>query len=282
MKKLFIILGVIFFYVTPMNAGSPVRVLQFNIRIISDKDGNNNWYYRCKDIVSFCRNVCPDVIGMQELTVPQRTYLMDCLPNYACVGLGRDGGQTGEHSPVFYLKEKYILENSGTFWLSETPDRVSKDWDAACRHVFCWTILRNRQTGERFFYANTHFDHVSELARDNSALLSKRRLTEYAQGLPVIVTGDFNCNPMSNCYALMLNTEGTIPLCDAWNTARIAEGMIGTYHGWGGLSSEESHRIDFIFTSPDINVLRIVSDDYTRRPRMLSDHNPVYADIILP
>lgn len=282
MKKLFTILGFILLCASPMRAGSPLRVLQFNIRIISNSDGMNNWYYRCGDVVAFCRNVCPDIIGMQEVTVPQRTYMMECLPDYACIGLGRDGGQRGEHSPVFYLKEKFILEDSGTFWLSETPERVSIGWDAACNRIFCWTILRNRQTGERFFYANTHFDHAGELARDNSALLSKQRITQYAQGLPVIVTGDFNCSSLSNCYSLMLNTEGTRPLCDAWKVARISEGPVGTYHGWGKTQSMESNRIDIIFTSPEINVLRVVSDDYTRRPRMLSDHTPVYVDMELP
>ena len=282
MKLLFTIFVSILLCATPMHAGSPLRVLQFNIRIINNNDGENNWYYRQGDVVAFCRNVCPDVIGMQELTEAQRAYMIECLPDYSCIGLGRDGGQKGEHSPVFYLKEKFVLENSGTFWLSETPERVSRDWGAACNRVFCWTILRNRQTGERLFYANTHFDHASELARDNSAILSKQRITEYAQGLPVIVTGDFNCSPFSNCYSLMINTEGTRPLCDAWKDARISEGMVGTFHGWGKHPSEESHRIDFIFTSPDINVLRVVSDDYTRRPRMLSDHTPVYADVVLP
>ena len=283
MRKLFIIFFGILLCAAPVRSGSPLRVLQFNIRIISASDGNNNWYYRCKDVVSFCRNVCPDVIGMQEVTVPQRTYLLECLSDYACVGLGRDGGQNGEHSPVFYLKEKFTLEDSGTFWLSETPERVSQDWGAACRRIFCWTILRNRQTGERFFFASTHFDHVSELARDNSAILSKQRLTQYAQGLPAIVVGDLNCSPFSNCYSLMLEArEGTRPLCDAWTDARSSEGMTGTYHGWAKLPSDDNRRGDFIFTSPEINVLRIVSDDYTRRPRMLSDHNPVYADIMLP
>ena len=282
MKNIFTILVIILLCVAPMRAGSPIRVLQFNIRLISSSDGNNNWYYRCKDVVAFCRDNCPDVMGMQEVTPAQRTYLIECLPDYACIGLGRDGGQSGEHCPVFYLKDKYTLEESGTFWLSETPERVSKGWDAACNRIFCWTILRNKQTGERFFYANTHFDHASELARDNSSILAKQRLTEYAKGLPVIVTGDFNCSPTSSCYTRMLNTEGTRPLCDAWKDARISEGLLGTYHGWGKLASEESHRIDFIFTSPNINVLRYVADDYTLRPRMLSDHTPVFADVKLP
>ncbi|MBO4642072.1 MAG: endonuclease/exonuclease/phosphatase family protein [Bacteroidaceae bacterium] len=268
--------------VLPVHAGISLRVLTFNIRIISDSDGKNNWYYRCNDVVAFCRDIHPDVIGMQEATVPQRKFVMDCLSEYECIGQGRDGGQNGEHCPVFYRKDRFILEKSGTFWLSETPDRVSVGWDAAARRIVCWTILRDRQSGERLLFANTHFDHKGETARTQSSLLAKKRLTEYAQGLPIIVTGDFNASPQSECYAYMLSSPGTVPLGDAWNEARTRIGPVGTYHGWAKVASSESSRGDFIFTSHDINVLRFVNDDYTRRPRMLSDHNPLYTDIELP
>lgn len=282
MKRSLLFLWALLAMTLPMAGGSTIRVLQFNIRLISSSDGQNNWYYRRQDVVAYCRVVSPDVFGMQEVTPAQRTYVMNNMKDYACVGLGRDGNQSGEHCPVFYLKDKYDLEKSGTFWLSDTPEKVSNTWGAACNRIVTWTILRDKTTGERFCYANTHFDHVSEAARDKSSVLTKQRLTQYAEGLPIIVTGDYNCYPESNCYALMLNAEGTVPMTEVWEAARVKEGPDGTFHSWNTIALANRHRIDFIFVTPDINVLHAVTDDNTKRPRLLSDHDPVYADIVLP
>ena len=265
-----------------MQAGSLIRVLQFNLRLISSSDGNNNWYYRCNDVAAYCHDVRPDMFGLQEVTPAQRTFMINAMTEYASVGLGRDGGQTGEHCPVFYLKSKYELEKSGTFWLSDTPDKVSNTWGAACRRIVSWTILRNKQTGERLCYANTHFDHVSESARDKSSRLTKQRLREYAPGLPIIITGDYNCTPTSTCYQRMIEPDGTFPMHEAWRDARIKEGYEGTFHSWGTIAVEKRSRIDFIFHTPDIKSLRCVTDDSSKRPRMLSDHDTVYADLELP
>ena len=265
-----------------IGAGSTLRVLQFNIRLLTSSDNENQWKYRCEDLISYCRVVNPDVIGMQEVTPTQRTYVIANLPDYACVGLGRDGGQSGEHCPVFYRKDLFTLERSGTFWLSDTPEKVSNTWGAACRRIVTWTILRNKKTGERFLYANTHFDHQNESARDKSSVLCKQKLEEYAQGLPIIITGDYNCYPDSKCYALMLNCEGARPMREVWESARVKEGPEGTFHSWGTIAMGNRKRIDFIFVTPEINVLRAVTDDDTKRPRMLSDHDPVFADVRLP
>lgn len=281
-KRIIMLSLVLFAMALPMTAGSTIRVLQYNIRLISSSDGQNNWYYRCKDVVAYCRSVHPDVFGMQEVTPAQRTYMMNCMTDYACVGKGRDGNQSGEHCPVFYLKDKYTLEKSGTFWLSDTPEVVSNTWGAACRRIVTWTQLRDKKTGERFIYANTHFDHVSESARDKSSVLTKERLSQYGEGLPIIVTGDYNCTPTSKCYALMLNCEGTVPMCEVWEVARVKEGLDGTFHSWGTIAPSNRDRIDYIFVTPDINVLRAVTEDSSKRPRLLSDHEPVYADMVLP
>lgn len=267
---------------TTMQAGSLIRVLQFNLRLISSSDGNNNWYYRAEDVAAYCHDVQADMFGMQEVTPAQKTFMEKTMTEYACIGLGRDGGSSGEHCPVFYLKSKYALENSGTFWLSDTPEVVSNTWGAACRRIVTWTILRDKQTGERFCYANTHFDHKNESARDKSSRLTKERLAQYAEGLPIIITGDFNCTPTSTCYTRMIEPDGTFPMHEAWRDARVKEGIEGTFHSWGTIALAKRSRIDFIFVTPDIKVLRCVTDDGSKRPRYLSDHDTVYADMELP
>lgn len=271
------------FFADTAAAGSRIRVLQFNIRLTNSGDGNNNWYYRCRDVVDFCHDTEADVIGMQEVTPGQRTYVMNSLAEYTCLGLGREGGQSGEHNPIFFRKDKYVAENSGTFWLSDTPDvPASNTWGAACRRICTWALLRDKVTGERFLYANTHFDHQSSNAQTKSSPLVKSRLQQYAKGYPILLTGDFNVTPGSVPYNLMIEPDGTFPMEEAWRDARVKEGLEGTFHSWGTIAVNKRSRIDFIFVTKDVKTLRCVTDDDTKRPRMLSDHDPVYADFLLP
>lgn len=269
----------------PFNAqgGSLIRVLQFNIRYLNTSDGDNIWANRRQDVMTFVHDTEADVFGLQEAVYTQVQHFQASMKEYAVVGEGRDGGTGGEWNPIFYLKAKYELVKSGTFWLSDTPEvKGSNTWGAACRRIMTWAILKTKETGEQFLYANTHFDHVSTSAQEKSAHLVKQRLKEYAQGLPIIVTGDLNCTPSSKPYALMLSQNESFPMQEAWQHARSRQGNEGTFHSWGSIDVSVRNRIDFIFLTLDMRCLRCVTDDETSHPRLLSDHVPVYADIELP
>lgn len=260
-----------------------IRVLQFNIRYLNTSDGKNVWANRRQDVMTFVHDTEADIFGLQEAVYTQVQHFQASMKEYAMVGEGRDGGTGGEWNPVFYLKEKYELVNSGTFWLSDTPEvKGSNTWGAACRRILTWVILKKKDTGEQFLYANTHFDHVSTSAQEKSAHLVKQRLKEYAKGLPIIVTGDFNCTPTSKPYAMMLSKDESFPMLEAWQHARSKQGNEGTFHSFGSIEVTKRNRIDFIFLTPDIRSLRCITDDETSHPCLLSDHVPVYADIELP
>lgn len=266
-----------------IQAGSMIRVLQFNIRYMNTSDGINIWANRRQEVMTFVRNTEADVFGLQEAVHAQVQQFQASMKEYAMIGEGRDGGTGGEWNPIFYLKEKYELKKSGTFWLSDTPEvKGSNTWGAACRRIMTWAILKSKETGEEFLYANTHFDHVSTSAQEKSSRLVKQRLKKYAQGLPVIVTGDFNCTPTSKPYAMMLSQDEAFPMQEAWQHARSRQGNEGTFHSFGRIEVSKRSRIDFIFLTPDIRCLRCVTDDETSHPCLLSDHVPVYADIELP
>ena len=264
-------------------AGSLIRVMQFNIRYLNTSDGKNIWANRRHEVMSFVHDTEADIFGLQEAVYTQVQHFQASMYEYAMIGEGRDGGTGGEWNPIFYLKDKYELVKSGTFWLSDTPEvKGSNTWGAACRRIMTWAILKTKETGEQFLYANTHFDHVSTSAQEKSAHLVKQRLKEYAQGLPIIVTGDFNCTPTSKPYALMLSQDESFPMHEAWQHARSKQGNEGTFHSFGKTEVSKRNRIDFIFLTPDIRCLRCITDDETSHPCLLSDHVPVYADIELP
>lgn len=266
-----------------VEANSMIRVLQFNIRYMNTSDGDNIWANRRQDVMTFVHDLHADVFGLQEAVYAQVQQFQASMKEYALVGEGRDGGTSGEWNPVFYLKAKYELVRSGTFWLSSTPEVMgSNTWGAACRRIMTWVVLKNKESGQEFLYANTHFDHVSTSAQEKSSHLVKEKLMEYASGLPIIVTGDFNCTPTSKPYSMMLSRDEFFPMQEAWQHARNRQGNEGTFHSFGRIAVENRSRIDFIFLTPDIRCLRCVTDDETSHPRLLSDHVPVYADLELP
>ena len=182
-----------------------IRTMTFNIRYDNLKDGNNSWKYRREMVASMIRFHHADVAGLQEVLKNQLDDLEKLLPNYAWVGVGRDDGiDKGEFTPIFYLKERFELLSSGTFWLSETPDKPgSRGWDAACKRIATWAELRDRVFELRFYHFNTHFDHIGFTARRKSAHLLLRKTHEICSNFPTIVTVDLNCNERSETYKIL-------------------------------------------------------------------------------
>jgi endonuclease/exonuclease/phosphatase family metal-dependent hydrolase len=257
-----------------------IRVMTFNIRMMDADDGINKWTFRKDSVGAFINKVVPDFFGLQEAEYQQLKDVASAAKNYSWIGKGRDDGNTGgEFSPVFYLKSKYRVIQSGTFWLSQTPDAVSFGWDAACRRVVSWAILHNMENKKEVLFANTHFDHVGQTAREQSALLLKERLRTYAGTRPIIVTGDFNMFDTNAAYASM--TSYLYPMDDAWKVSRVKEGNNGTFHSFGSVAVANRQKIDYIFLTPDLTVANaVVYNGDLGNGLWLSDHDPHYADLI--
>ena len=138
----------------------------------------------------------PDILSTQEGLKWQVSDLEERLPDWEYYGVGRESGKTkGEYVAIFFKKDKFDLLDKGTFWLSETPDEVSKGWDAAEYRIASWVILKEKATGKVFAVLNTHYDNRGRNAIFQSSLLIAERLKTIAKDIPVIVTGDFNGIP---------------------------------------------------------------------------------------
>jgi endonuclease/exonuclease/phosphatase family metal-dependent hydrolase len=264
-------------------AAAPLRVMTFNLRYDTPADGPNAWPLRRDWVAGLVRFHEADVIGVQEALVTMLRDLDARLPGFARVGVGRaDGREKGEFSAILYRTDRLALVDSGTFWLSPTPEVPgSKGWDAAIERVATWTRFRDRRTGCPFLHLNTHFDHIGEEARQESARLIRRRLAALANGLPVIVTGDLNSTPESGGYRIL--TRDTIPgalapLADAMTASRT--GHYGPTSTWTAFKAiEPGRRIDYILVSPRVTVLShgILPDSWDGR--FPSDHLPVLASL---
>lgn len=255
-----------------------MRAATFNIRLDTTADGENSWPYRKERVCRFITEQQIDLVGTQEVLHRQFEDLQACLPGYAGIGVGRDDGKTGgEYSAIFYRTDKFEALESGTFWLSEHPDSVGrKGWDAACVRIATWAKMKDLATGNIFMAVNTHFDHIGTEARRQSALLIIRKVKEIVGDRPAIITGDFNVNNQSEAYRTMTNDE--FRLLDAHLCAEQTSGADYTFHDFTRTPMEEREKIDFVFVTPHIKVLR--SDIPKEIPgQLLSDHNPQVVDL---
>ncbi|MBR5771675.1 MAG: endonuclease/exonuclease/phosphatase family protein [Clostridia bacterium] len=250
-------------------ADDAIRVMSFNVRCTDV--GGNPAINRRLIVLEEILKAAPDSLGLQEAT-PQWMTWLGTLEDYGIVGEGRDGGKLGEHCPVLYNKTKYKLIDSDTFWLSETPDKVSFGWDAACRRVCTWALLENINTGLRYVHVNSHFDNAGIKAVPEEAKQIAKFIKDKFSNIPVVFTADMNTQRDSEAYRIM-----TAQLSDARETAPDCKSF-GTYHD----AKPEEHTddiIDYILYSESVTPLiyRTVTDGIDGR--FVSDHFPIYADV---
>lgn len=256
-----------------------MNIVTFNIRFNNPGDGINAWPNRIEMVTGLIRFHEADIFGMQEALIGQIEDIQKELPGFEWIGLGRDDGdRKGEFSPLFFRKSKFILIEHGTFWLSETPDKPSKGWDAAFNRVVTWGKFQSKETGKRFYVFNTHFDHMGVEARKNSAVLIRNKIEEmtYQNNLPVILTGDFNLTPDTEPISLIKKY-----LSDSWDISKEAPyGPVGTFNGFTP-GSEGDNRIDYIFVNGRIQILKYGVLSETKDQRSPSDHLPVFVKVQL-
>ena len=215
----------------------------------------------------------PDLLGTQETMPFQASYINEQLPEFTYIGWSRDDSKDGEQCGIFVRSERFMITESGQFWLSETPDeKFSKSWDSSLPRVVTWTRLKDKQLdGREFLFANTHFDHRGVEARKQSGILVRRRLSEMAPNLPILVTGDFNCDQGSEPYQELLNEN---VLRDSFREVHPNRGEDeGSFHGFSGKPG--AARIDWILATEHFHAKEAAIDHTNADGRYPSDHFPV-------
>ena len=253
-----------------------MKIMSFNV--LCGGDGKRSWQGRTEMVLDTIRRADPDSLGVQEAHFDWIKTLRAGLPEYDYVGVGRDDGkEKGEFSAVFYKKEKFNLLDSGSFWLSETPDVPGvKGWDAACVRVCSWAKLEEKATGKQFVHFNTHLDHIGLVAMQKGAELITAKAAQICPDLPAFFTGDFNVTPDSAPYRTVIQAG----FADARHVAAVSDDSI-TFHVDTFISDrlkEEYAVIDYCFVKGDVKIdsFRVLRNLY---PGDLfpSDHFPVIA-----
>ena len=252
-----------------------LKVMSYNMRYDSPNDGENIWDIRKVATPAMIKEVHPDVFGVQEAMVHQIRYVEENCPEYASIGVGRDDGKEGgEFMSIFYDKSKIKLNEWGTVWLSPTPEKPSRGWDAGCFRTATWAKMEVIGSGKRFFYINTHLDHVGKNARKNGLELIIKIIKEKnVEGDPAILTGDFNVTPddsftLDGVYAYMNNASATALEADS----------VSTFNGWG---KRDGSFIDYIWWKgfSSCKEYRVNRNEYGG-VRFISDHWPITAVLV--
>ncbi|MBC8108998.1 MAG: endonuclease/exonuclease/phosphatase family protein [Anaerolineae bacterium] len=267
----------------PVSPAPPIRVMCFNIRCsTATGDGENHWSKRRELFFQTVERLDPDLLGAQEAVSEQADALRARLADeYTFIGVGRDDGERrGEFAPILFRADRFELLDQGHIWLSESPEKPgSVSWDSALTRIATWVKLRDKLNPTRghFIFMNTHWDHVGELARLESAKLIRRTLAKLSDHgkLGVIFAGDLNCTEDQPPLLTLLGTENGGPtLSDSYRAVHPrAEPMEQTFHAFDG--SPVGRRIDFIMHTPHWRCGEAVIDRSSRDGRYPSDHFPV-------
>ena len=249
----------------------------FNIRYQNPSDSGNLWTQRAPQVIALVRFHQFDIFGTQEGLINQLNDMQKGLPEYSFYGVGRDDGKTqGEHSAIFFKKERFKLLKNGDFWLSETPDQPSKGWDATCcNRIASWVYLQDLDTKKKFYFFNVHYDHQGMQARKESSKLMLRKIKEIARKEPVILTGDFNGDHASEWYQTLANSD---LLKDTYKEVEHPYANNASFNGFKQ-QSDRKEIIDHVFVTDNFKVNKwgILTDTY--HGKFPSDHFPILVEL---
>jgi endonuclease/exonuclease/phosphatase family metal-dependent hydrolase len=277
-----------------------VRVMSFNIRYGTARDGENVWANRRELVFKTIRDYAPDVVGLQEALRFQMDEIGRAVPGYREIGVGRDGGTKGEYSGVLFRAARFDVDESGTFWLSDTPEVPSRHWGNACIRICTWARLveksvekrvekRAEKSGEAshaspagrqgpsaFYLFNTHLDHRSQPSREKAVRLIAQRIAARARPDPLVLTGDMNAGERNPAMRYLLG-KGKVPLVDSFRVLYPDEKAVGTFHRFNGLAP--GGKIDYVLVPPEAEVLEAEIVRVPHEGRFPSDHFPVTARV---
>lgn len=259
-----------------------IETISFNIRVDNPSDGDNIWKNRKQAVITMINRQQPTIMGLQEAQPHQITYLAKQCPEYAWYGLGRDTGEappktetyaSEECMAIFFQTSIVEMLDKGTFWLSETPNIPSKGWDANYNRSCTWALFRQKTTGKRFYFFNTHLDNSGTVARKESIKLIINKIEEVnSEQLPVFLTADFNSDTDESCFnplhQVMKDARATAPVTD----------QEATYNGY---KTSGTRKLDHIFYDNGCvaSIFQTLKENYGAP--YISDHYPVRTCFVL-
>jgi endonuclease/exonuclease/phosphatase family metal-dependent hydrolase len=250
--------------------------MTFNIRYGTAADGEHHWLKRREQLFALLRRERADVIGLQEALHFQIEEILQAVPGYASVGVGRaDGRRAGEYAAILYRTARFDVRRSDTFWFSDTPGVVkSTSWGNRIERICTWAYIEDRD-GPAFYLYNVHLDHESQPSRERSVDLLLRAIAGRDPKAPAVVTGDFNAGEANPAAQAMRSV-----FRDSFRVVHADAADVGTFSGFSPQQTR-GDKIDFVFVEPGTEVLEAAILRDAVDGRTPSDHFPVTARVRL-
>ncbi len=254
-------------------------VMTFNIRYGTADDGEDSWPNRDHLVMQVLETHDASIVGLQEALAFQLNEITEAHPHYGIIGVGRDDGNAkGEHAAILYDTRRFSVDQSGTFWLSDTPEVIaSTSWGNDITRICTWARLISRDSGHAIYVFNTHLDHQSQESREKSIELITNRIDSRHHDDPFVLTGDFNAGELN---PVVITLKDNPDYRHAFRSIHPGATNVGTYKKFGGVRNK--HMIDHIFVNTTTKVLEAGIDTTEENGRLPSDHYAVWATIELP
>lgn len=265
------------------SAGSlDLNVMTFNIRNGRAEDGEDHWGKRNHLVFDVISDQSADVIGIQEAFRFQLDEINNSLPEYKEIGEGRAGGLGDEYSAILYREDRFTIDESGTFWLSDTPTIPSKNWGNDHLRICTWARLVDKNSGRAFYIYNTHLDNRSQLSREKSVRFIVDVIQKRSHQDPFVLMGDFNAGEDNSAITYLLGKEADaemspMPMVDSYRVINPDIEQVGTFNGFVG--NTDGPKIDYILVEPDAIIIDANILRTNKNGRYPSDHFPLTTQI---
>lgn len=286
MTRLILIL-LLFFYDSFANQNS-IKFMSFNIRVGTANDGENHWDKRKDMVCKVIREHEVDILGLQEAVRFQTDHILSQFNQYQSVGHSRDGKGLlkGEGCNILFDQNKFKLLKEHTFWLSETPETLSKSWGSRYYRICTYALFEKTSNQQKFYVYNTHFSHISELSQEKSMLLIEKTIRHREENHPFVLMGDFNSLPHSPQIKFWDGQElhghkTNLKLLDTFSQIHKNSENISTCNNFKFNDYNKKDKIDYLFIEKnDANIISADIIRYSENNRYPSDHFPIISEII--
>ncbi len=247
--------------------------MTWNVRCENPDDTTNGniWSKRLPHIVENIEFIFPDFLNVQEVNPGFVNDLANLLPDYNYVYLHE------KSQNAIFFKKHFLVQKTGEFYLSETPNKRSRGWDAKNKRTCLWAKIQD-ENKNTFFIFNTHFDHKGKEARINSAIMVKDSINRIAGNATVILSGDFNVDKREKPFTILNENS---PLQEAQFQAKRIYNPSGSVNYFDPKRYSQ-WQFDYIFTTKNLEIIRysvpnfIYYDKDSDVLRFPSDHSPAF------
>lgn len=259
---------------------NPLNIGTYNIRFDTDEDGQDAWKFRKQNVLSIIEKYKFDLLGLQEVRPTQLAFFAENTP-YKIIGKGRTDDELTEYNPILYNETRLELLEQDTFWLSETPNEISKYKDADCVRICTWGRFVDRATEQQIIFMNTHLDHISSEARAFGMQAILQYVQEHKWNDPVVIVGDFNAGAEENWFEKVMDS--------GYQNTRDSS-VLGSFGPKGtctgvtfqhDLPLEDYQQIDYIFASQGIQPEIHMTITDTFGGKYPSDHLPLLCKMLV-